>query len=128
MKTKFTTHKTQLSALVCATLLGFPWGGANAITTGNAIQAGVVGTQEGFTSASENISGNYGIYAVGTKASAIAENITISSDKYAALHAYDGGVINVGGDSTKSVIITSTSDGINAINHKGAAFVYVKSS
>lgn len=27
MKTKFTTHKKQLSALVCATLLGFPWGG-----------------------------------------------------------------------------------------------------
>lgn len=112
MKTKFTTHKKQLSALVCATLLGFPWGGANAIT------AGVVGnnSEEGFTSASENISGNIGIYAVGTKASAIAENITISSDMYAALYAYNGGVINVGGDSTKSVIITSTSDGINAVN------------
>ncbi len=124
MKTKFTTHKKQLSALVCATLLGFPWGGANAIT------AGVVGnnSEEGFTSASENISGNIGIYAVGTKASAIAENITISSDMYAALYAYDGGVINVGGDSTKSVIITSTSDGINAVNHKGAAFVSVKAS
>ena len=47
---------------------------------------------------------------------------------YAALYAYDGGVINVGGDSTKSVIITSTSDGINAVNHKGAAFVSVKAS
>ena len=126
MKTKFTTHKKQLSALVCATLLGFPWGGANAIT------AGVVGnnSEEGFTSASENISGNIGIYAVGTKASAIAENITISSDMYAALYAYNGGVINVGGDSTKSVIITSTSDGINAVNleKKGAAFVSVKAS
>lgn len=101
-------------------------GGANAIT------AGVVGnnSEEGFTSASENISGNIGIYAVGTKASAIAENITISSDMYAALYAYNGGVINVGGDSTKSVIITSTSDGINAVNleKKGAAFVSVKAS
>ena len=127
MKTKFTTHKKQLSALVCATLLGFPWGGG-----ANAITAGVVGnnSEEGFTSASENISGNIGIYAVGTKASAIAENITISSDMYAALYAYNGGVINVGGDSTKSVIITSTSDGINAVNleKKGAAFVSVKAS
>ena len=49
---------------------------------------------------------------------------------YAALYAYNGGVINVGGDSTKSVIITSTSDGINAVNleKKGAAFVSVKAS
>jgi len=49
---------------------------------------------------------------------------------HAALYAYDGGVINVGGDSTKSVIITSTSGGIDAIRHdpKGAAFVSVKAS
>ena len=25
MKTKFTTHKKQLSALICAALLGFSW-------------------------------------------------------------------------------------------------------
>ena len=134
MKTKFTTHKKQLSALVCATLLGFPWGGANAITARNNIQAGVVGTVEGVISAKENISGKYGIYALGTKASAIAENITISSDESSALGAYGGGVINVGGDSTKSVIITSTSYGIDALDHlgdnveKGPAFVSVKAS
>ncbi len=113
---------TTIAGLLLAT------GGGNVL----AITAGVIGdnSETGFISDKENISGNIGIYAVGTKASAIAESISISSDSYAALYAYNGGRISVGGDSTKSVVITSTSDGINAVNLKrqGAAFVSVKAS
>ncbi len=127
MRTKFNTQKNRVTALVSAVLLGLSWGGCS-----YALTAGVIGnsSDEGNISTKENISGNVGIYAVGTKASATAENITVSSDTYAALYAYNGGIINVGGDVTRSVLITSTSDGINAVNlqSKGAAYVSVKAS
>ena len=118
---------SKFAMMATASLLLTIWGGDVL-----AITAGVIGnnSETGFISDAENISGNIGIYAVGTKASAIAENISISSDSYAALYAYNGGQISVGGDSTKSVVINSTSDGIHAINLKqqGAGIVSVKAS